>query len=133
MFLDVQAESLGSACWVGDIIQGTLELYVLPGGILGVRGREPLFVEFLAGKGLNRSVFKAILSLAPDPGSGPVEAFFINPRLAKVCEKLGWKPVGTYMRFDNGRTTEGNSDSTAGHEPEGAVDGASAVLRGSVG
>lgn len=131
MFLDLQRESMGGEAWVRDVLEGTLEVYRVPGGILGVRRLPHLFVEFLAGKGLRRSIFKTILALAPT--NTPIDAFFINPRLARVCEKLGWKTVGIYMRFDDGRTTEDPADAAAGHEPEGAAASAGAVLRGPLG
>jgi hypothetical protein len=86
--------------WVGEIAEGSLALYEVPGGIIGLK-HEPkqIFVELLAGEGMTpygREIVAAVRDLAGDQG---VEAFVVDPRAVRLFRRFGFQPTGTYMRL----------------------------------
>lgn len=90
--------------WIAEIAEGTLALFEVPGGVIGLK-REPkqIFVELLAGKGLDgNGIKRTVLELA---NGNPVEGFVVNPAAVRLYQRFGFKPVGTFMRFDNAQST----------------------------
>lgn len=94
-----------TACdWIAEIAEGTLALFEIPGGVIGLK-REPkqIFIELLAGKSLDgNGVRETVLQLA---NGSPVEGFVVNPAAVRLYKRFGFKPVGMYMRFENAEST----------------------------
>jgi hypothetical protein len=84
-----------------DIIDGKLMIYEVGGGIIGLR-QEPkqIFVELVAGKDMKPYAKEIVKAVRHAAGGQPVEGFVTHPALARFYRRLGFKPVGTYMRLD---------------------------------
>lgn len=86
--------------WIADIAENRISVYEVSGGIIGLR-KEPkqVFVEFLAGRDMRphtKEILQAVRALA----KGPVEGFVVSPALVRFYKKLGFSPVGTYVRLE---------------------------------
>lgn len=92
--------------WLRDILDEKLALYEVPGGIIGLRLGQQVFVELLAGAHMKEHA-QEILATVKDLAKGaPVEGFVVNPAVVRFYERLGFKSYGTYMRLEeNGRTS----------------------------
>jgi hypothetical protein len=98
----VSADGKTARDWIKEIADGELALYEVPGGIIGLK-KEPkqVFVELLAGNMMAQHRQDILASVKELANGRPVEGFVVNPRAAKVYQRLGFKPVGTFMRLDN--------------------------------
>lgn len=91
-----------------DIIDGKLMIYEVGGGIIGLR-QEPkqIFVELLAGVDMKPHAREILTAVRHAADGQPVEGFVVHPAIVRFYCRLGFKPVGTYMRLEgDGRTTE---------------------------
>lgn len=87
--------------WLQGIVEGTLKVFEVPGGIVGLRNwRGKAFVEFLAGKDMipaARDVLEAVKEVADDDS---LEGFVVHPGLERFYRRLGFKRLGTYVQLD---------------------------------
>lgn len=81
-----------------EVASGELELYRLPGGLLGMKVFPTLvWVELLVGQGLLRQI--AGLRSWFESYNRPVETCASSPGLVRTYERAGCKVLGTWMRM----------------------------------
>lgn len=86
--------------WLEDIAVGHLALFEVPGGIIGMkREQKHIFVELLAGEGMKEHAAEVLAAVKELANGSPVEGFVVNPAVARFYQRLGFTPVGTYMRL----------------------------------
>ena len=91
--------------WLRWVANGAMGLFDLYGkGLMGLRPLPQLMcVEFLVGKDL-RPHARGILDFVKGEAEGhPVETFVTRRGLVRFYEGLGFRPLATWMRCDNGR------------------------------
>lgn len=88
--------------WLQDIADGKLKVYDVGEGIIGLYAFDGwVHVEFLAGKDMLKSrerIWEAVRDLA---GGKPLSCVVVNSAVARFYKRLGFKPVGTLMRYEN--------------------------------
>lgn len=89
--------------WIKEIAEGTLALFEVPGGVIGLKPEgKHIFVELLAGCHMKEHAEEILASVRELAEGRPVEGFVVNPAVARFYRRLGFVPVGTFMRLDDG-------------------------------
>lgn len=87
--------------WLQDIDSGLLAVFELQGGLIGLRDLgETVHVEFLVGRGLMEGLEENWAEVRSLTGGRPLEICAGRPGAVKVYERLGFKTLCTFMRFD---------------------------------
>lgn len=89
------------ARWLADTAAGLLAVFELEGGLIGLRDcQDHVHVEFLVGDGLLAKIaenWAAVQELAEER---PIEVCAGRTGAVKVYERLGFRTICTFMRYD---------------------------------
>lgn len=87
--------------YMQQIAEGKMELYEIGEGLVAFRlGEKQAEVVFVVGPGLIERKEEVVAAAREFARGLPVEAFLVHAGMVRLASKMGFKPVGAYMRLD---------------------------------
>lgn len=93
--------------WLEDVHKGLIALFeITPDGLIGLRkleGGKVLHVVLITGKGLIARAREIMDFVIEEANGATIEAMVSRRGLVRLYERLGFRPLACWMRYDNGR------------------------------
>lgn len=87
--------------WLADAAAGLLAVFELEGGLVGLRDCQThVYVEFVVGQGLVAKLAENWAAVKDLAEGRPLEICAGRPGATRIYERLGFKTVCTFMRYD---------------------------------